>query len=326
MKYIEIIAAASSAETISAIAKKFKARDFRLGVISEDHMQQMRMLVSEHELQSTLDTLQNVLGAQASARVMVLNVEVSLPESERDRRDAEDSGVAAREALYEQVNKGTHLDLNFLVLVALSTVVASIGVIEGNTAVLIGAMMIAPLLGPNLALSLGTALGDITLMRKSVQTLLAGIALAVMLAAAIGFLWPLKPSDIDASLTEAGIDSVFVALASGAAAALSLTSGLSSAMVGVMVAVALLPPVVMAGITLGQGRPDLAVGAALLLAVNVVCVNLASKIVFLVKGIHPRTWLEKEKARRAMAVYVLGWFVALLLLLLVIYARRSLAI
>lgn len=326
MKYIEIIAAASSAETISAIAKKFNARDFRVGVIGDDHMQQMRMLVGEHELQSALDTLQNVLGAQASARVVVLNVEVSLPESEGDRRDAEDSGVTAREALYEQVSKGTHLDLNFMVLVALSTVVASIGVIESSTAVLIGAMVIAPLLGPNLALSLGTALGDVTLMRKSVQTLLAGIALAVLLAAAIGFLWPLKPSDIDTSLTEAGIDSVVVALASGAAAALSLTTGLSSAMVGVMVAVALLPPVVMAGITLGQGRPGLAIGAALLLAVNVVCVNLASKIVFLVKGIHPRTWLEKEKAKRAMAVYVLGWFVALLLLLLVIYARRSLAI
>ena len=75
---------------------------------------------------------------------------------------------------------------------------------------------------------------------------------------------------------------------------------------------------------LGQGNIGLAIGAALLLAVNIVCVNLASKIVFFFKGIRPRTWLEKEKARRAMTVYVMGWIVVLVVLILVIYLRRSL--
>jgi uncharacterized membrane protein len=59
----------------------------------------------------------------------------------------------------------------------------------------------------------------------------------------------------------------------------------------------------------------------LLLAVNVVCVNLASKIVFFLRGIHPRTWLEKEKAKRAMLLYVLGWIITLLILLLLMYVR-----
>jgi len=66
-----------------------------------------------------------------------------------------------------------------------------------------------------------------------------------------------------------------------AAAALSLTTGLSSVLVGVMVAVALLPPAATLGIMLGQGNMSLAIGAGLLLAVNIVSVNLASKIVFL---------------------------------------------
>jgi len=89
--------------------------------------------------------------------------------------------------------------------------------------------------------------------------------------------------------TSVGLDGVLLALASGLAAALSLTTGLSSVLVGVMVAVALLPPTATAGIMLGAGNFELATGALLLLAVNVVCVNIAAKLVFLFRGVRPRT-------------------------------------
>ena len=88
-----------------------------------------------------------------------------------------------------------------------------------------------------------------------------------------------------------------------------------------MVAVALLPPAATFGLMLGHARPDLAAGAALLLAVNVVSVNLACKLVFLIKGIRPRTWWEKEKASKAMRRYIFVWVVTLALLGLVIYVR-----
>ena len=68
----------------------------------------------------------------------------------------------------------------------------------------------------------------------------------------------------------------------------------------------------------------LAAGAGLLLAVNIVCVNLASKIVFDIKGIRPHGWREEEKAKRTIVVYILGWLVTLLLLIALIYVRGSL--
>ncbi|HSQ84569.1 MAG TPA: TIGR00341 family protein [Desulfobacterales bacterium] len=282
------------------------------------------MLVSDDNLQLALDTLQNVLGAQPTAHIVVLSVEASLPKPADEEDNNEDSATAARELLYEEVEKGARLDLNYCLLVVLSTIVAAIGLIENNIAVVIGAMVIAPLLGPNLALSLGTALGDVALMRKSAQTLFVGILLAVALSAVFGVLWPSTLTSHELmSRTHAALDSILLALASGASAALSLTTGLSAVLVGVMVAVALLPPAATLGIMLGDGNLALAMGAGLLLAVNVVCVNLASKIVFFLKGIHPRTWLEKEKAKRAMLRYVLGWIVTLLILLLLMYVRSS---
>lgn len=323
MKYIEVVAESGSADTVRAIAEKAKASDFRLGAAGEDGMQQMRLLVSDDRAQSALDTLQNVLGAQLSAHIVVLPVESSLPKADEEERRQEGAATAMREALYEEVEKSTRLDANFVVLVVLSTLVAGIGLIENNVAVVIGAMVIAPLLGPNLALSLGTALGDVSLMRKAAQTLFAGLLLAVSLSVALGFFWPYGQISHELlTRTEAGLDSVALALASGAAAALSLTTGLSSVLVGVMVAVALLPPAATLGLMLGYGDTGLAVGAGLLLAINIVCVNLASKVVFFIKGVRPRTWLEKEKARRAMVVYLLGWLVTLLILVAIIYMRR----
>lgn len=324
MKYVEIIASASSAEIVTTIAAQAKALDLRFGTVGADGMQPMRMLVGDGALQHVLDALQIVLGAHPTARIMVLAVEAVLPKPDEEEKRKKDSASAARELLYAEVERGARLDGDFSLLAILSTVVAAIGLIEDNPAVVIGAMLIAPLLGPNLALSLGTALGDGPLMRKAARTLLVGILLCVGLSVLFGILWPTALDSAELlRRTDATPDAIALALASGAAAALSLTTGLSGVLVGVMVAVALLPPAATLGIMLGAGQPALAMGAGLLLAVNVVSVNLASKLVFIFKGILPRTWLEKEKAKRAMVRYVLGWLVTLLVLLALIYLRSA---
>ena len=216
--------------------------------------------------------------------------------------------------MYASVDKNTRLDTNFIVLVMLSTVVAAIGLVEDNVAVVIGAMVIAPLLGPNLAFGLGTALGDVHLMKKSLKALIVGVGVAILLSFFIGLAWPFTNSQELLARTYVGMDSLALALASGAAAALSLTTGLPSVLVGVMVAVALLPPAATVGLTLGHGETGHALGAFLLLAANIVSVNLAAKLVFLVKGIRPRTWAEKAKAKRAMIIYIVVWVVTLMFL------------
>ncbi|NCC24210.1 MAG: TIGR00341 family protein [Deltaproteobacteria bacterium] len=327
MKYVEIVADPSSSATIVKVAEKAKAQDVRLAAISEDGLRQMRLLVSDDNVQLTLDLLQNILGAQPSARIAVLPVETFLPKPDDEKRKQEDSATAAREALYESVEKSAQLTLDYLVLIVLSTIVAAVGLVESNVAVLIGAMVIAPLLGPNLALSLGTALGDLSLMRQAAKTLAVGIALAVLLSAGMGMIWEEGATSPELlARTEAGLDSVALALASGAAAALSMTTGLSSVLVGVMVAVALLPPAATMGFLLGAGLPEAAIGAGLLLGVNIVSVNLSSKVVFFLKSIRPRTWLEKEKARKAMAIYIIVWIATLLIMISFIYAKKRVMI
>ena len=205
-------------------------------------------------------------------------------------------------------------------MVTLSTVVATIGLIENNVAVVIGAMVIAPLLGPNIAFSLATALGDTKLMFASVKSIMLGVGIAVILPYFIAKILaiPLNSQEL-LMRTHVGFDSVILALASGAAAALSITTGLSSVLVGVMVAVALLPPAAVFGLMLGDARFDLAFNSGILLAINIVSINLSSKIIFIFKGSSPRTWSKKEKATQAMNWYILTWIRTLLVLMLLMY-------
>jgi len=329
MKVIEVVADAGHIDAVRSIASHEGAVDqWQLGVADEDGRQAVHLLVDDQHRQAVLDALQNTIGDTPTTRIIVLPVEAVLPRIEKEPSEEEEKSAAVgatREELYQSISKNAELHTNFLLLVFLSTIVAAIGLIENNVAVVIGAMVIAPLLGPNIALALAAALGDTQLMWDSLKTNLAGLALAFSVAGAIGLFWPFDVTSHELiARTDVGLDSVALALASGAAAALSLTTGLPSVLVGVMVAVALLPPTATLGLMVGAGQINLAFGAGLLLAVNVVCVNLAAKVVFLFRGVRPRTWLEKRKARQSMMAYIIFWLISLAVLILAIYLRTHL--
>ena len=326
MKIIEVIADVSYQDIITTIADQHDVRDCWLGPKGEDGRRIIRLILGDEKRQEVLDALQGALSNSAKARIVVSAVEAVLPrvETNGDKNSkVKTSGSTTREELYSNIEKNARLNSTYVILVVLSTIVVAIGLLEDNVAVVIGAMVIAPLLGPNIALALATALGDTELIWKSLKTGAVGFVVALSLSILIGKLWHLNFDSRELlARTDVGLDSVALALASGAAAVLSLSTGLPSVLVGVMVAVALLPPTATMGLMLGAGKLKLAVGAGLLLAVNVVCVNLAAKVTFLARGIKPRTGLEKQKARQSMTAYIVFWVVTLSILIVAIYLRH----
>jgi len=315
MKLVRVHAIDANAPTVRAIAETHEVRLLSGGDESDSDRQLIEMLVSDEKLQGVLDALQSQLRPDTEETVVVIALETTLPKPSDAERREEDRAVAVREALFEQAERSARLDSNYLILVALSAVVAAIGLLEDNVAVVIGAMVIAPLLGPNLALGLGSALGDTVLMRQALFTGLAGLGTALALCLLMGLVLPMDIHSHEITQrTVVGIESIALALASGAAAALSLTTGLPSVLVGVMVAVALLPPTAALGLLLGAGYPDLALRAGLLLAVNVVAVNLSAKLVFLARGIKPRMGSEQRVARQSMRAYIIVWLLTLAVL------------
>lgn len=228
-----------------------------------------------------------------------------------------------REELYQYAAEAVGVTTAFLTMVVLSTVVAAGGMLRDSVAVVIGAMVIAPLIGPNIALALGTTLGDTSLLRRALTVNVAGVGLALGMSFVLGMVIEIDPSIAElAARTNVGMADVALALAAGAAGALAVTRGAPTALVGVMVAVALLPPLVATGLFLGAGYTDMAGRAGLLTLTNVVCVNLAGVSTFLLQGVRPRHWRDVEKAKASTRVAISLWILALLVLAATIWLAR----
>jgi uncharacterized hydrophobic protein (TIGR00341 family) len=328
MRIVEVIADERHAKTLAGMAKFYGAEDYWWGGNGGDGRCSIRMLVPDDSRQALIDSLQDLFKANDRALIVVQSVDAVLGHEGQGNKDLGDTKAetvaATREELYGEIAKGAQLDSNFLVLTMLSTLVAAIGLVENNVAVVIGAMVIAPLLGPNIALAFATSLGDKELTWRAVKTNGAGLGLSLLISIAIAALLPIGLDSPEIlARTDVDLGGVVLGLASGAAAVLSLTTGLSSTLVGVMVAVALLPPTSTMGMMLGAGRWQEAVGALLLLTVNIVCVLLAAKLVFLIKGVRPRSWTERNRAKQSMAIYLSLWALLLAILIAVILIRAA---
>ncbi len=303
LRLIEVYAAPSQMDTIAAIAERLEALSFWREPSLEKEMAACRIVARPGTQQELMDQLQSVLGAGKTWRIVILPVDATVPDIEWPEGEQRSSEQATREELYAAIEGGARLDTTFLLLVVLSTIVAAIGLIQNSVAIVIAAMLIAPLLGPNIAMAFGSTLGDRELVLRGAATNAAGIILSVICAAAVALAFPTDSVTSEfLTRTQLSYDGIILALASGAAGALSLTTRLPSTLVGVMVAVALLPPAATLGYMLGTGRLFLAAGAFALLLVNIVCVNLSAQIVFLVNGLKPRKWIERRSAKQSVKI------------------------
>jgi uncharacterized hydrophobic protein (TIGR00341 family) len=276
----------------------------------------VRILLDAERNEAVLDLLEKHYTGEEGCRVIILPVEATLPRAEPELAAApgqpppeeKPPGRIGREELYEGIKDAAECSRVYLAMSVLSTVVAAIGLRHNSVTIIIGAMVIAPLLGPNMAMALGTALGDLPLLRRAIVTALAGIGAAVALSVIIGVLVHVDPALFEvASRTRVGLGDIVLALASGCAGALAFTTGVSATLIGVMVAVALLPPLVTFGLLMGNGQPALATGALSLFLMNLICVNLAGVGTFLVQGIRPATWWEKDRAVKATGIAIGLW-------------------
>lgn len=327
MKTVHVIADKGHLDTLQGIAQQFGAADAWPGTEMEDGRIVFHFLVGDEARQQILDALQRLLANTGDYHVVVQPVDAVLPmprQSETRGETRRGTAGPSREELVAEVSRGARLDANYLILVVLSAVVATVGLTENNVAVVVGAMVIAPLLGPNLALALGTTLGDPTLISRSLVTAITGIALALALSSIIGYVFPIAWDTAELlARTHVNLATMVLALASGAAAVVSLTGGAPMTLVGVMVAVALLPPACTVGIMLATQNWELARDAATLLAVNIVGVNLSAKAVFWRRGVRPRTAAERRRARWSASIAFVIWAIALMVLIELLTGQQT---
>ena len=203
---------------------------------------------------------------------------------------------------------------NFFALLLFATVIATYGVLSSSTATVIGAMIVAPLMGPIMATTSAVVIGSMPRAVRAFALTVAGIILVISLSYLLSWVVP----DVTISFTSnaeitsrinPGLYALLTALGAGAAGAfITSRAEIADSMGGVAIAISLVPPLCVVGISLQQGQVDAAAGALLLFLTNYLAILLAGGVVLVVIGLGKLAGAQEHARirRRGLALFVVG--------------------
>lgn len=279
LRVIEIITPRSDKDQVVCSLEEHRPEEgyvYWASPLEDDEGVTFRVIMDVQDTENVLDRLEQQFAWTDKYRIVVYPAEATIPRLDSSSQeeqngfpepvpDEEKKGRISREELYADVLDTTILSRNYVILILLSSLVAIIGLLWDNVAIIIGAMVLAPLLGPNVGLSLATTLGDKKLSLASLRTLIVGIGLCFVLSGSAGMILGMPELTNELLLrSSVGYSDIILAIVSGAAGIITVTQGVPTSLVGVMVALSLLPPLTAAGLFFGAGLISQGIGAAML--------------------------------------------------------------
>jgi uncharacterized hydrophobic protein (TIGR00271 family) len=222
--------------------------------------------------------------------------------------------IVQRTEAYVRIRRGARPSIDFYVLIGLAAAIAALGLLANSAAVVIGAMLVAPLMSPIAGSGLAIVLGDTRFLRLTFGAILWGALLALLMGFLVGLIPlrdPLTPEVL--ARTQPTLLDVGVAILSGMAVAYALCrSSATAALPGVAIAAALVPPLAVAGISLANGFFAEFGGALLLFLTNFVAISSASALVFILLGFRPTQSKKKRQAIRDRTIQIAVVFLVLI--------------
>ena len=191
--------------------------------------------------------------------------------------------------LFSSLREEAQASTTFFTLLFFATMIATFGLYINSPSVIIGAMLLAPFMQPIVSLSMGVLRQDSALEFDGFKTIISGVFIALMTAVLVSFFTPIEKltSEMAGRLSPTTLD-LFVAIISGTAAAYAKSNEkILGSLAGVAIAVALVPPLAVAGIGLGWGEWHMFMMAFLLFVTNLVGIVLAAALTFMVLGYSP---------------------------------------
>ncbi len=273
--------------------------------------------VEDEQVESVIELLRDA-GVEEEGYVIVNDTEAVVTNKNEETGSGDEDGEKNNEAPEESEHKVSREELvgqmrdqlrdrrNYVLFVVLSAILAAAGLLINSATVIVGSMVVSPLLGPIVASNVGNVVGDDDLVRRGLVMQAGGLALAVVSAAVftavcrLAFVPYLQLSHIKeiSSFSTPVAFGLAIALVAGIAAALSLTSGIDTALIGVVVAAAIVPAAAAVGVGVVYLDTTVAVDAGVLALVNVLSINLMTLLTLRFKGYRPEEWSEQRRVRR----------------------------
>ncbi|MBM7587470.1 putative hydrophobic protein (TIGR00341 family) [Bacillus pakistanensis] len=260
----------------------------------------VRILVEKEDSERILNYLEKVSHENRGFQAMLSSIKAYVPseynENNQKNKEAE-MERASKHELYSIVHSSGEINASFTWFTIFAAIVATVGIIQNSPGLVIGANVIDPSIGPILGISFASILGDQKLARQSILTSLFGLSIPFMISVLFGFYFDLPVNSNEfISQTSVQIIDIVVAIAAGAAGALSFVKRSQGQLVGVMVSLTVLPPTVVLGMMIGAGNWQGVITPLLLLLININAIFLSAILVFWLSGIKPINWRDIEEA------------------------------
>ena len=263
-------------------------------------------------------------GVSEDTYTIVLSPEIVISKRIDDLKKRYPDQRISREELITRAQDLAPPASTYIAFLVLSTAIATAGLLLDSAATIIGAMVIAPLMGPAISASVGTVVYDRKLAARGLMLQVTGLLLAIGVAALIGLMvreLNLMPPGFDireisqvSERTNPNFLSLFLALGSGIAGAISIIRNAGSALVGVAIAAALVPPAATSGLGFAFGLPAVAIISAVLMLVNVLAINISALVLFWLAGFRPSRSSAVDHARKAVISHTMVLLVAIAIL------------
>eukprot|EP01090_Pellita_catalonica_P003653 TRINITY_DN13309_c0_g1_i1.p1 TRINITY_DN13309_c0_g1~~TRINITY_DN13309_c0_g1_i1.p1 ORF type:complete len:412 (-),score=65.43 TRINITY_DN13309_c0_g1_i1:38-1273(-) len=223
------------------------------------------------------------------------------------------------EEIHESIDAQNHLTFNYLIFVITAALISTVGLATNSPATVVASMLLSPLMGPIMAITFGTAIRDWAMTKKGIRNEFTGFLLTFLVGLIWGFVTAFFPDMWDTNQqTERGtvwsvVGGVGIAIPSGLAVAVATTGGGISALVGVAISAALLPPISNCGMYLayalaeylavsffssinGDYTKHLHIGlfSGALFLVNFVFIYIFALFMFYIKRVKPRAFMKGE--------------------------------
>ena len=222
----------------------------------------------------------------------ILKLQVTIPELVEEELDVSEelSSRVSVEEIESTIKEGMELNIDFYLFIIIAAFIAGAGLILNSTAIIIGSMIISPLMGSILGVSYGMISKNYNLVKKGIFGQLISVIIAIgigVLLASLAFLIYSSPS-ITNEMMSRNFPTIFdliVSIGAGLAVGFAITGKIQSSLVGIAIAVSLMPPAVNIGVSLIYGNFLLSFGSCVLLMSNILAINLMAILIFKLKKI-----------------------------------------
>jgi uncharacterized hydrophobic protein (TIGR00341 family) len=271
---------------------------------NDEEVLQFHVTVESDQIDELSDELKDIEDLESGD--LTINVMKQESQIKKGQKTQGKSSILSQAEIYSQAQESAVFNRAEWSLVALSSVIATYGLIADNVIVVIGAMMVAPILSPFISGALSLNVGDKNLLKQSVKTGSISFLLAVIVSTLAALPFPVSLNPSLALVSQPSIVSVLLSVFVGAAAALTFVTGMRDEIAGVAVAIALIPPIASIGIGFKMMNLSIIANSFAVALMNIVSIIASGFVCFHLLGIRPSTYYKKKQAEEIRYVIPLA--------------------